>query len=197
MLNRIVLSSIEHPTLYNREVSAFFPLQVNAHKFLIPYYVMTRDVPKELSPERYRIRLGDRTGKERPSPYSIPTRKGFSHSSGSVDGSPLFLTLSATDSPRFLITQERPGCFRGSKQRLPSLPKPHTLLTSRRRVKHKRTSASRSRGAGPSDTSTANATHLWDPRNPGSNRRQAPPTADSRPPTVGRFPRCIAGFQGG
>ncbi|MDQ2799599.1 MAG: hypothetical protein M3Y13_08160, partial [Armatimonadota bacterium] len=33
-----------HPPLYDRDVFAFLPFQVNARTFVIPYYVMTRDV---------------------------------------------------------------------------------------------------------------------------------------------------------
>lgn len=33
-----------HPPLYDRDVFAFLPFQVNKAKFVIPYYVMTRDV---------------------------------------------------------------------------------------------------------------------------------------------------------
>jgi hypothetical protein len=33
-----------HPNLYDRDVFAFLPYQVNVHRFLIPYYVVTRDV---------------------------------------------------------------------------------------------------------------------------------------------------------
>lgn len=33
-----------HPTVYNRDVFAFFPYQADERTFLIPYYVMTRDV---------------------------------------------------------------------------------------------------------------------------------------------------------
>ena len=33
-----------HPPLYDRDVLAFLPTQVNTHRFAIPFYVMTRDV---------------------------------------------------------------------------------------------------------------------------------------------------------
>ncbi len=33
-----------HPSLYNRELFTFLPYQVNAKRFVIPYYVMTRDI---------------------------------------------------------------------------------------------------------------------------------------------------------
>ena len=39
-----------HPPLYDRDVFAFLPFQVNAHTFAIPYYVMTRDVTHVYAP---------------------------------------------------------------------------------------------------------------------------------------------------
>ncbi len=49
-----------HPDLYDRDVFAFLPYQVNAHRFVIPYYVMTRDVlhvynPHATGDRRYRM----------------------------------------------------------------------------------------------------------------------------------------------
>ena len=44
-----------HPTLYDRDVFAFLPYQVNATRFVVPYYVMTRDVRRPLAPERFTI----------------------------------------------------------------------------------------------------------------------------------------------
>lgn len=61
-----------YPPLYNRDVVAFFPFQVNDNKFVVPAYVMTRDLatlyhPRapltdvtryDLPPERYRLIVG-------------------------------------------------------------------------------------------------------------------------------------------
>lgn len=47
-----------HPDLYDRDVFAFLPFQVNARRFVIPYYVMTRDVAKDLVPEDFTITVG-------------------------------------------------------------------------------------------------------------------------------------------
>jgi hypothetical protein len=46
-----------HPPLYDREVLAILPFQVNASRFVVPYYVMTRDVRKDLVPEQFTIGL--------------------------------------------------------------------------------------------------------------------------------------------
>lgn len=46
-----------HPTLYNRDLFAFLPFQVNANRFVIPYYVMTRDLTTDLTPETFTLQL--------------------------------------------------------------------------------------------------------------------------------------------
>jgi hypothetical protein len=46
-----------HPNLYNRDVFAFLPYQINARRFIIPYYVMTRDVMKDLPPEQFTVQI--------------------------------------------------------------------------------------------------------------------------------------------
>ena len=47
-----------HPDLYDRDVFAFLPFQVNARRFVIPYYVMTRDAAKDLAPEDFTVVIG-------------------------------------------------------------------------------------------------------------------------------------------
>jgi hypothetical protein len=61
-----------HPPLYNRNVVAFFPFQVNNSKFVVPTYVMTRNLTQlynpsapttdvtryDLPPENYRLTVG-------------------------------------------------------------------------------------------------------------------------------------------
>ena len=63
--------SREHPTLYNRDVLALLPFQVSRRRFVIPYYVMTRDIRKELAPEEY-TDAGSRT-RRAPRPWSART----------------------------------------------------------------------------------------------------------------------------
>ena len=62
----------EHPPLYNREVVAFLPYQAGENRFVVPAYVMTRDMSKvhkpnaptsdptryDLPPETYRLTVG-------------------------------------------------------------------------------------------------------------------------------------------
>jgi len=46
-----------HPPGYDREAFAFLPYQVNAHRFVIPYYVMTRNIAQPLTPESFKIKF--------------------------------------------------------------------------------------------------------------------------------------------
>ena len=97
-----------HPNLYNRDVFAFLPYQVNSHRFVIPYYVMTRDVTKDLSPEKFTIQISKLKAQgatvtvydpmhDRTVPVKIDSRgRDF-----------LNLTLPTTDYPYLLTIQER------------------------------------------------------------------------------------------
>ena len=97
-----------HPTLYNRDVFAFLPYQVNSQRFVIPYYVMTRDVTKNLTPANFTIQISKLKApgatvsvydpmNDRTVPVTI-NRRGRDF---------LNLTLSATDYPYLLIVQEQ------------------------------------------------------------------------------------------
>jgi hypothetical protein len=46
-----------HPDLYDRDVFAFLPYQVNAQRFVIPYYVMTRDIMKDMPAEKFTLTI--------------------------------------------------------------------------------------------------------------------------------------------
>jgi hypothetical protein len=97
-----------HPNLYNRDVFAFLPYQVNSQRFVIPYYVMTRDVAKDLPPQKFTIQISKLNAQgstvsiydpmnDRTLPVTINSRgRDF-----------LNLTLSATDYPYLLIVQEQ------------------------------------------------------------------------------------------
>ena len=99
--------TLEHPNLYNRDVFAFLPYQVNAQRFVIPYYVMTRDVLQDLTPEAYTLEIAGLNGigatisvydpiGDRMIPVTILNQSTQS----------LTLELTATDSPYLLIVQE-------------------------------------------------------------------------------------------
>ena len=42
----------KHPPLYNREVTTFFPFQINDHRFVVAAYVMTRDMGHLYYPDK-------------------------------------------------------------------------------------------------------------------------------------------------
>jgi hypothetical protein len=98
----------DQPPLYNREVLAVLPYQVNAKRFVIAYYVMTRDVRQTLEPEQYVVELGGlRASGAKLSAYDPFTDKAVpleSHPSERQDS--LTLSLSTTDYPRLLIVEE-------------------------------------------------------------------------------------------
>ncbi len=55
--------TVEHPALYDREVFTFLPYEINKHRFVIAYYVMTRDITKALSPEKFTIKISGINGR--------------------------------------------------------------------------------------------------------------------------------------
>jgi len=94
----------QHPNLYDRDVFAFLPFQVNQDKYVIPYYVMTRDVMVDLTPESFNLTIsgipdfssttvsGYDPIKDAQVPVSIVSRKGPQ----------LVVTVIATDYPYLL-----------------------------------------------------------------------------------------------
>ncbi|MGI4790996.1 MAG: hypothetical protein ACRYFS_19390 [Janthinobacterium lividum] len=108
-----------HPPLFDRDVFAFLPFQVNARTFVIPYYVMTRDVTRIYNPagqgghqydmpsEDFTLTLGNLHGKQASvSAYDplndrlVPVKKilGTAHA--------LTVRVSAVDYPYLLIVHE-------------------------------------------------------------------------------------------
>ena len=95
-----------HPNLYDRDVFAFLPFQVNAKRFVIPYYVMTRDIAKTLKPEKFTVKVKGIEGdslvtaydpiEDTDIPVTVKTRKTNS----------LTLEMTATDYPYLLTVQE-------------------------------------------------------------------------------------------
>jgi hypothetical protein len=96
-----------HPTLYDRNVFAFLPFQLNSRRFVIPYYVMTRDVTKDLPLEQFTVQIkgikGDGASvnvydplNDRTIPVTVIGRSSDS----------LSLKLTATDYPYLLTVEE-------------------------------------------------------------------------------------------
>jgi hypothetical protein len=100
--------TLAHPTLYNREVLAVLPFQVNARRFVIPFYVMTRDVTLSLPPEQYRLTLAGLHVKGATfssyDPITGVTTPVRAEPHGAVA---VTLAITSTDYPRLLTIQER------------------------------------------------------------------------------------------
>lgn len=98
----------DQPPLYNREVFTVLPYQVNAKRFVIAYYVMTRDVRQTLAPENYSVELGGlRATGAKLSVYDPLTDQPVALEWTATDQDTLRLTLAATDAPRLLIVEEQ------------------------------------------------------------------------------------------
>ncbi len=98
----------KQPPLYNRELLTVLPYQVNKKRFVIGYYVMTRDVRQTLEPEEYTVELGGLN----PVGASLSVFDPFTNASVPVklhalEPDKLVVSLSATDYPRFLVVEER------------------------------------------------------------------------------------------
>jgi hypothetical protein len=108
--------SSAHPPLYNRDVLAFLPFQVSDNRFVIPVYIMTRNIAKlyqpgapasdpsrfDLPPASYRLTIGGVDG----SRASVSAYDPLSDTSVPVTatGAPdrLVVEMPLTDSPRLL-----------------------------------------------------------------------------------------------
>lgn len=96
-----------HPNLYDRDVLAILPFQANAHRFVIPYYVMTRDFTKDLAPEQFRVKLGGIHGRGAHVTCYDPIRdRAIPLTIHSRDNNTLDVELTATDYPYLLVVEE-------------------------------------------------------------------------------------------
>ena len=96
-----------HPNLYNRDVFAFLPYQVNSKRFVIPYYVMTRDLMKDLPPEQFTVQIKEIKGEGvSVSAYDPINDRDIPVVVKGKGTDSLKLTLTATDYPYLLIVQE-------------------------------------------------------------------------------------------
>jgi hypothetical protein len=96
-----------HPPLYDRDVLAILPFQVNARRFVIPYYVVTRDVLRTLPPEDFTVTITGLHGTGAAVTAYDPLQD-TAVTANVVAASPSSLTvrLLASDSPYLLIVQE-------------------------------------------------------------------------------------------
>src|SRR3954447_1546245 len=110
-----------HPPLYNRDVLAFFPFQTDAHRFVVPTYVMTRDMATlynpaaatsdltryDLPPEAYRLTVtGIDAAALQASATDPLTGQSVPVTVVSRSGSTAVLQLDETDYPRLLVLQD-------------------------------------------------------------------------------------------
>jgi hypothetical protein len=99
-----------HPPLYDRDVLAILPFQVNAGRFVIPYYVMMRDVTQSLVPEAFTIGLkGLNAGSIRARAYDPLNDREVAVTVNSRAGDTVTLTVDAADYPYLLIIDDGIG----------------------------------------------------------------------------------------
>lgn len=99
--------SAAHPNLYNRDLFAFLPFQVNARKFIVPYYVMTRDVMKDLPPEQFTVKIqGLKSTGISISAYDPLNNKAVPVVVKDKGNNYVSVLLTATDYPYLLTLQE-------------------------------------------------------------------------------------------
>ena len=96
-----------HPPGYDREAFAFLPYQVNRHRFVIPYYVMTRNIAQPLTPESFQIDFtGVHAKQATVSAYDPLNDVSVPVTVDSAAGDELVLTVTAADYPYLLIIDE-------------------------------------------------------------------------------------------
>ena len=110
-----------HPPLYNRDVVAFFPFQSDSHRFVVPAYVMTRDMARlynptapstdvtryDLPPEAYRLTITGVSAATLQASATDPlTGQSVPVTVVSRSGSTAVVQLDLTDYPRLLVLQD-------------------------------------------------------------------------------------------
>jgi hypothetical protein len=96
-----------HPPLYDRDVFAFLPFQVSARKFVIPYYVMTRDIRNDLAGENFDISITGVRGAGAMVTMYDPLLDRAAESKFAAAIGRIKVTVNATDYPRLLIIEEK------------------------------------------------------------------------------------------
>ncbi len=96
-----------HPNLYNRELLAILPFQANASRFVIPYYVITKDMRASLAPEAYTVILRGLNGSNAVvSAYDPVNDAAVPVTITALDRSRISCALTAADYPYLLIIEE-------------------------------------------------------------------------------------------
>jgi hypothetical protein len=90
-------------------VFAFLPYQVNSRRFIIPYYVMTRDVTKDLPPEKFTVQIKGIKGEGASvTAYDPINDRDVPVVVNGKGADTLSVNLTATDYPYLLSVQEAP-----------------------------------------------------------------------------------------
>jgi hypothetical protein len=95
-----------HPNLYDREVLAILPFQSNGHRFVIPYYVMTRNLAA-LAPEQFNVTLGGLQASSLSVRCYDPIANAYYPTSinSNADGT-VTISVNATDYPYLLVVTD-------------------------------------------------------------------------------------------
>jgi hypothetical protein len=96
-----------HPDLRAVDVFTFLPYQANAHRFVIPYYIMTRDVTKDWPEDLFTINVSGFSAKAHFSEYD-PITNTTNAVTATAANTGTRLDLPAIDYPRLLIVDETP-----------------------------------------------------------------------------------------
>jgi hypothetical protein len=118
-----------HPSLYNRNVLAFFPFQVSQHRFVSAVYVTTSDLthyytshpspgqtPYDLPAERFRLTIGGVNAAD--ATVSLQDPLSGTQQPATIlarHGSQIVVQLQATDSPRMLTINDGPATASGAR----------------------------------------------------------------------------------
>ncbi len=96
-----------HPPLYDREVFALLPFQANARRFVIAYYVMTRDVKLPYAPREFAVEVsGINTRGATFTAYDPISDRAVPVKVAATGANTVRLGLTATDYPYLLIVNE-------------------------------------------------------------------------------------------
>jgi hypothetical protein len=100
--------SQQHPHLYDRDVFVFLPFQANRHRFVIPYYVMTRDITKGLKTEEFTVKIQGIDGRQATvASYDPLADRDVPLEVKSATADEVSVKLEAADYPYLLIIQEK------------------------------------------------------------------------------------------
>jgi hypothetical protein len=96
-----------HPPLYDRDVLAALPFALGDHAWVVPVYVMSRDVRRELEPESFRVTLAGLAGRSTRASLYDPLSGTFEPVAISARRARgVTVDLRATDAPRLLFLSD-------------------------------------------------------------------------------------------